>query len=107
MPEWVRAPKVEGGTAREDGPPLCGSCHYASIAKGAAINEVVMSCSQFRRTPRFPVRACTAYLNKSHPTLHALAGIAWVLRTDPKREKIGFVSPAKLKPIDRIHFDSD
>jgi hypothetical protein len=33
--------------------------------------------------------------------------IAWVLRTDPKRNRIGFVRSKDLKPKERVYFDEE
>jgi hypothetical protein len=36
--------------------------------------------------------------DRRHPTLREMEDLAWVLRTDSRRRKIGFVQARELKP---------
>lgn len=49
----------------------------------------------------FTVTSCTAYADRRRAALHETEEIAWVLRSDPKQNSIGFVKVSELKPQDR------
>lgn len=55
-----------------------------------------------RRNVQMRVVECNAYQNRSEPPLWALKEIAWVLQTDSRRERIGFI---KVKEWERKHDD--
>lgn len=50
---------------------------------------------------------CTEYLNRNHPSLYHMEDIAWVLRTNAKRNQIGFVRSKHLKLKERVFFDEE
>ena len=45
--------------------------------------------------------SCTSYSDRSQVSLREMEEIAWVLRTDRKRNEIGFVHASKLRVRDR------
>ena len=49
----------------------------------------------------FPVTHCTSYSDSRQPSLREMEEIAWVLRSDPKRNEIGFVRASKLRERER------
>jgi hypothetical protein len=49
----------------------------------------------------FPVTSCSGYSDRRHASMRDMEDIAWVLRSDPRRNQIGFVPAKKLKPQDR------
>ena len=49
----------------------------------------------------FPVTYCTAYSDRRQPSVREMEDIAWILRSDPKRNQIGFVPASKLRERDR------
>lgn len=55
----------------------------------------------------FPVTFCTAHVDREHPTIRAMEEIAWILRTDPGRRRIGFVQAKQLPPEERYALDVD
>lgn len=69
--------KVRGGTVQHGQPSLCLTCRSATIVKGARLRDDIVECSRLG------------------------ARVAWVLRSDPRRNEIGFVKASKLKPQDR------
>jgi hypothetical protein len=99
--------KIHGGTARGSDPPLCLSCRYASIAAGASASAQIIHCSRLDSRIHFPVLSCTRYLHHQHPSLYDLEDIAWILRTDTSRNRIGFVRAKDLKARDRHVLDDD
>ena len=40
-------------------------------------------------------------IDRTHPSVSEMEEIAWVLRSDPKRNQVGFVRASALKPRDR------
>ena len=99
--------KVHGGTARAGDQPLCLSCRYASIASGARANEHIIHWSRLDSRTHFPVLNCTRYLHHQHPSLYDMEDIAWILRTDTTRNRIGFVRANDLKARERHVLDDD
>lgn len=81
--------KVTGGT-RQSGTNLCVTCHNGRIRYGDRQDQVYVSCSAME-DPKYPIRECSEYLNRDMPQLNEMKSIAWVLRTDTARQKIGFV----------------
>jgi hypothetical protein len=99
--------KVHGGTAREGEPALCLSCRYANIVSGASANQMLIRCTRVEAPIRFKVTSCTEFLSRQHPSLYHMEDIAWVLRTDTKRNQVGFVRSKDLKFKDRFVLDED
>lgn len=96
--------RIEGGTARHDQPSLCLSCRYATIVKGVSLRQEIVECrrlSEPHNRVAFPVTFCNGYIDRGHPSISEMEEIAWVLRSDPKRNRVGFVRASELKPKDR------
>ena len=55
----------------------------------------------------FPVIECTEYSDRRQPSLRAMEEIAWVLRSDPKKNDIGFVKRTELTRRERFALDGD
>lgn len=102
--------KITGGTARNDEPSLCMRCRYATVVRGAALRDEIVQCSLLSnghgRIP-FSVTSCTGYVDRTHPTVREMEEIAWVLRSDPKRNQIGFVKASDLNPAARFVLSDD
>ena len=49
----------------------------------------------------FRVTTCSGYTDRRLPSMRDMEEIAWVLRSDPRRNQVGFVPARKLKPEDR------
>lgn len=99
--------KITGGTARDDEPALCLSCRFASIVQGTKATNQIIRCSRVETNLAFKVTSCTEYINRNHPSLYHMEDIAWVLRTDAKRNQIGFVRSKDLTLKDRVFFDEE
>jgi hypothetical protein len=55
----------------------------------------------------FPVTFCTKYVSTQHPSLREMEEMAWVLRTDTKKNSIGFVRASDLVPKHRFVLEED
>lgn len=92
--------KVRGGTPNaSNATSLCYSCREALIVKGSNGQAYVycraMHWNELR--VRMIVVECNHYDNKAAPTVDAMAKIAYVINSDKKAGKIGFMSPAERK----------
>lgn len=96
--------KVLRGTRSSNAARLCDTCQSGLVRKGAAESDEHVYCTITEREVRNWVVECNRYVNRSQPSLWAMKQIAWVLRTDSKRQAIGFV-PAK--EWERKHADED
>jgi hypothetical protein len=84
--------KVFQGTRSSDAPRLCDSCEQGLITRGAADSEEQVFCMRMKAVVNTRVTECNQYSDRSQPSLWALKEIAWVLRVDSKRQKMGFLS---------------
>ncbi len=101
--------KIQDGTMRHGDPSLCLTCRHATVVQGPSLQDRIVSCSLLSdgdsRIP-FPVSTCSGYSDRRHPTLYEMEDIAWVLRTDARRKKIGFVQARELRPhVRHVLFD--
>ena len=102
--------KIRGGTVAESDEPLCQTCRYATIIKGASLRDEIVECSSLacgRGRITFRVNYCTSYSDRRQPSIREMEDIAWVLRSDPKRNEIGFVRASKLRNRDRYVLTED
>jgi hypothetical protein len=53
------------------------------------------------------VTFCTDYSDRRLPSIRNMEDMAWVLRTDNRTKKIGFVRTRDLKPVDRFVLSDD
>jgi hypothetical protein len=96
--------RIKGGTARHDQPSLCLSCRYATVVKGVSLRQEIIECRRLsdpHNRITFPVTFCNGYIDRGHPTIQEMEETAWILRSDPKRNQMGFVRASDLKPKDR------
>lgn len=96
--------KVRGGTVSDGQPSLCVTCRSGVHVKGPTLRDEITVCRRFpenaQRVP-FPVTSCSDYSDRAQPSLWHLEEIAWILRSDPTRSRIGFVQACKLTEEDR------
>ena len=85
--------KIEGGTARLGEPSLCLSCRSASVVRGQRDTDCIIQCQELSARVGFSVTSCSEYVHHNHPSRWDLEQIAWILKTDLKRNQIGFVRP--------------
>jgi hypothetical protein len=102
--------KIRGGTASNGEPSLCLTCRFATVVRGASLRDEIVECNQLsygRNRITFPVTVCTEYSDRRQPSLRAMEEIAWVLRSDPKKNDIGFVKRTELTRRERFVLDGD
>lgn len=78
------------------GASLCESCTFGFIARGYRETELLVVCTDLypERQLHFPVRACTAYVEKNKPaTMKRMEEIAIVLDRSDLKPEAGFVRP--------------
>jgi hypothetical protein len=78
---------------------LCRTCEHGLIMKGASGDQEKVLCNYGAEIidVGFHVIECTGYRNKAVPSLYDMEKIAWVLVTDKKATKVGFVSAKEWK----------
>jgi hypothetical protein len=100
--------KVRGGTVEHGQRSLCESCRYATVVKGPRVGDEIVECTRLSymnsRVP-FPVSSCSDYDDRRLPTLRAMEEIAWVLKSDPRRNQVGFVRSCRLPDEERFVLD--
>jgi len=95
--------KIRGGTANSGEPSLCLTCRFATVVTGQRLRDEIVECGRLSDHSRitFPVTFCTGYADKRHASIREMEDIAWILRSDPRRNNVGFVRASQLKPKDR------
>ena len=99
--------KIQGGTGERS---LCLTCRHATIIQGPSLQDHIVDCGQLangRSRVPFPARSCSGYSDRRQPTLREMEDAAWVLRTDARSKRIGFVQARDLKPRDRYVLPDD
>jgi len=93
--------KVKGGTP-QGCDSLCQTCSYGHLIKGFRATEEEVFCRYFylEREIHFPVSECTFYEDRRLASKREMEEIAWVLRTDMPRRRVGFISPEQLREIE-------
>lgn len=77
---------MKDGTT-SDNTQLCKSCSNGMVVKHTN-NQVITYCHSMERYIKSNVAECSAYYNKSLPSIHTLYQTAWILETGKK--EIGF-----------------
>ena len=93
--------KIQGGTAENGAATLCATCRLATIAKGRPLSDEIVECARLSNNARvtFAVTSCSAYADRRRAALYEMEDIAWVLRSDPKKNTIGFVKANELRRL--------
>jgi hypothetical protein len=80
------------------------------IIRGAKLGDEIVECYhlsyQNQRVP-FPVVSCSRYGDRNKASLREMEDIAWVLRSDPHRNQVGFVRSSRLSDEERYVLDED
>ena len=96
--------KIRGGTVTHGDTPLCQTCRYATIVRGRTLGDEIIECASLtygRGRITFPVTYCTAYSDRRQASVREMEENAWILRSDPKRNEIGFVRASTLRERER------
>lgn len=102
--------KIQGGTVQNGQSSLWQPCRHATVVRGSRLHDEIVECAVLRYSHGrivFPVTSCTDYVNRQHPGLHEMEDAAWILRTDARRTRIGFVPAKDLKLKDRYVLSQD
>ncbi len=83
--------KVFGGTRSPSAPRLCDSCSCGVVRRGASESDENVHCTVTESDVPIRVVECSRYVDRSQPSLWDMRQIAWVLETDSKRQRIGFL----------------
>lgn len=85
--------------------PSCVTCRWGIVARGPRLDDERTYCRQIGgespKSPSFPVRSCTGYTDRRQPSLWEMEEMAWVLKTNPSRHRMGFVQARKLSDDER------
>jgi hypothetical protein len=94
---------TDRGTANHRKSSLCLTCRFATVVKGRTLRDEIIQCRRLSDQARitFPVAFCTGYADQRLASIREMEEIAWILRSDPHRNHIGFVEARKLKPKER------
>ena len=102
--------KIRGGTATHPETPLCETCRWSTVIRGANSGQEIIECGQLsyrnQRVP-FPVVSCSGYANRSHPSIREMEEMAWLLRSDSHRNQVGFVHGKRLSDEERYVLEED
>src|SRR5690242_18625713 len=99
--------KIQGGTAHLGDPPLCHTCRHATVIKGPRLKDEIVECGRLSEPAQisFAVTSCSAYSDSRLTSLRDMEEIAWVLRSDARQKRVGFIPARDLKPKDRYVLD--
>ena len=102
--------KIRGGTADHSQRSLCETCRWSTVVRGARLGDEIVECDQLsyrnRRVP-FPVVSCSSFSDRRKASLREMEEIAWVLKSDPHRNQVGFVRSSRLTDEERYVLDED
>ncbi len=101
---------IRGGTVDHGQRSLCETCRWATIIKGQKLGDEIVECCQLsyrNQRVRFPVTSCSSYSDRRLPRLREMEEIAWILRSDPHRNQVGFVRSSRLADDERYTLDED
>jgi hypothetical protein len=78
------------------------------VIRGVNLGQEITECSQLSYTNArvpFAVSSCSHYLDQNRPNLREMEEIAWVLRSDARRKRVGFVRSDTLPEDERFVLD--
>jgi len=96
--------KVLGGTRSLGAPRLCDTCQSGVVRRGAPDSDEEIFCTITQHRLARAVVECNRYVNRNLPSLWDMRQIAWVLDSDSRRERIGFIRSAEWEVL---HGDED
>jgi hypothetical protein len=102
--------KVRGGTVDHGQGSLCETCRYSTIIRGRTLGDEIVECDRLSfENPRvtFAVASCSAYSDRRQASLKQMEELAWILRSDPHRNQVGFVRSSRLTDEERYVLQED
>jgi len=102
--------KIKGGTVAHHERPLCETCRWSTVIRGARLGQEIVECNQLsfqnQRVP-FPVVSCSGYTDRNHPSIREMEEMAWLLRSDARRNQVRFVQGKRLPDEERFVLEED
>jgi hypothetical protein len=92
--------KVHGGTRSSSAPRLCDTCQSGIVRKGASESDERVHCLIMRQRIDQRVIECSRYVATNQTSIWDMRQIAWILDSDSKRQRIGFI---RAKEWERKH----
>lgn len=74
-----------------ESPRLCDTCQYGVVRRGAPESDEQIYCTYTKQHLARAVVECNRYIDRNLPSLWDMRQIAWVLDTDTRRQRIGFL----------------
>jgi hypothetical protein len=102
--------KIRGGTVDHGQQSLCESCRWATVIRGHKLGDEIVECDQLSYRNRrvvFPVMSCSRYSDRQLASVREMEEIAWILRSDPHRNQVGFVRSNRLTDDERYVLEED
>lgn len=96
--------RVLNGTRSLHAPRLCDTCQNGVVTRGSSESDEKVHCMVLRHRVTQRIVECNQYVDRSQPSLWDMRQIAWVLQTDAKRQKIGFL---RAKEWEQKHEDEE
>lgn len=88
-------------TARTDGRSLCRHCKCSHVIEGTRPSEILIRCMTNWNQPldmtTWIVTKCNEFIDDAQPSIDALEKIAWRVKADPKKQKVGFQTPDEYR----------
>ena len=86
---------------------LCVTCSRGLVAVGASPNQHITLCcwGQPNWEPPFPVRECTAYIDRRQPGLYDMEEVAHILVRGQRGKQVGFVTPDQYRELKKENED--
>jgi hypothetical protein len=97
--------KIRGGTANHGDASLCQTCRFATVIKGRRLRDEIIECDRLSHGNNritFDVSTCSGYADRRQASIREMEEIAWILRSDLKKNTVGFVKASDLKSKDRF-----
>lgn len=90
--------KVHQGTVRSD-VNLCPGCRFSFRTTGALTGRQTIVCNALHppKQLREPIAQCSAFSDRTTPSLDQMEEIAWSLQTDKGGRSVGFLSPDETR----------
>jgi hypothetical protein len=101
---------VRGGTVQHGQRSLCESCRWATTIRGHRLGDEIVECGELSYRNRrivFPVASCSRYSDVHRASVREMEEIAWILRSDPHRNHVGFVRSSRLNDDERYVLEED
>ena len=83
---------------------------WSTVIRGTKLGEEIVECGELsyrNRRVSFAVASCSRYASRTHASVREMEDIAWILRSDPHRNQVGFVRSARPADEERCVLEKD